>query len=74
MLAKGWFCCQDFRSKLARRLSGGRLNLAIECKGFEPFNVKTLHLIPEKRLKTLAVTGFQRYSASPIYICGRIIT
>jgi hypothetical protein len=42
-----------------------RLNLAIECKGSEPFNVKTLHLISEKRLKTLAVIGLLRSSASP---------
>ncbi|WP_373543765.1 hypothetical protein [Chamaesiphon sp.] len=38
---------------------------AIECKGSEPFNVKTLHLISEKRLKTLAVIGLLRSSASP---------
>ncbi|WP_373540090.1 hypothetical protein [Chamaesiphon sp.] len=40
---------------------------AIECKGSEPFNVKTLHLISEKRLKTLAVIGLLRSSASPTY-------
>ncbi|WP_373545310.1 hypothetical protein, partial [Chamaesiphon sp.] len=43
---------------------------AIECKGFEPFNVKTLHLISEKRLKTLAVIGLLRSSASPIIFVG----
>jgi hypothetical protein len=50
---------------LLQRFSLDRQIQAIECKGFEPFNVKTLHLIPEKRLKTLAVNGFSRCSASP---------
>jgi hypothetical protein len=34
-----------------------RRRASFECKGFEPFNVKTLHLICEKRLKTLAVNS-----------------
>ncbi|WP_157259903.1 hypothetical protein [Chamaesiphon minutus] len=40
---------------------------AIECKVFEPYEVKTLHLISGKRLKNLAVKDFLRSSASPKY-------
>jgi hypothetical protein len=50
---------------LLQRFSLDRQIQAIECKGFEPFNVKTLHLIREKKLKTLAVTGLLVSSASP---------